>query len=118
MKRQTMRVSVVLAAALACMVILGTQFLCGSNPPAAIMFLCLAVIGASIQILLILSSKHMILRLLPLLISFFVAAWGVYCYLFSEAWSHATLGDLLCEYCALFIGALLVWSIIGLHKKR
>lgn len=71
------------------------------------------------QLLLCRVSKSKLLRALPLVVTFAMAAWGTYLFFTSEHWINATAWDLLADYASPFFGcvlALIVCAVTG--KKR
>lgn len=71
------------------------------------------------QALLCRVSRSKLLRALPLVATFAMAAWGTYLFFTSEHWINATVWDLLRDYVSPFVGcaaALIVCAAAG--KKR
>lgn len=73
------------------------------------------------QLLLCRVTKSRLLRALPIVATFAMAAWGTYLFFTSEHWMHATVWDLLADYVSPFFGcvlALIVCDVTGKKRKH
>ena len=62
-------------------------------------------------------SKSKLLRALPLVATFAMAAWGTYLFFTCEDWMHATVWDLLRDYTSPFVGCLIA-LLCSLKKEK
>jgi len=72
------------------------------------------------QTLLCRVTKSRLLRALPLVATFAMAAWGTYLFFTSEHWINVTVWDLLADYASPFFGcaaALIVCAVTGKKGK-
>lgn len=69
------------------------------------------------EVLLCRVTKNRLLRALPIVATFAMAAWGTYLFFTSAHWMNATVWDLLRDYTSPFIGCLIA-LLCSLKKEK
>jgi len=85
-----------------------------------VMAIVLRVIPSlAMQVLLFREGKWNIVKLLPVLLTGALAAWGTYLYFTSSHWSNATFwGSLIADYASLFMSCVIALIACLLIKKK